>query len=310
VKSGTIDHPKMLNLQARLGIPLNHAVGIMEHLWHWAGRYAPRGDIGKWSDEQIQQAIAPELKRDLIPALIDSKWVDRVSDSAGRLLLHDWSDHCEQRVRKFLLRTGEEFAKSPDGVRTDSGQSPDGVRTDSGQSPDGVQPRARAPEPEPVPAPTPVPVPGCPDTLSLPDSPEAFFKSIREIHPNYRTVTQPQADLAWMDTTRYLQSRPEAARALSKAWMTFVRKSAEKPFPRPCTTWTSFMEEELARLPEAAPGVASRRVEILDTGTDDEHAARRNLLAVQAGQRLKKKKTGAASAAAGDKDKKTGRNEA
>lgn len=147
MKRGTPDHPKTLALMEALQVDLAKAVGTLELLWHFTGRYAPRGDIGKWSPARIAEAVAwGGEPAKLISALLESGWID--SDKTYLLLIHDWPDHCDQTVKKWLTRNGLRFA------------------TKSGRRPDKVRPGSITPLPLPVPKPEPVPVPlpGCPDT--------------------------------------------------------------------------------------------------------------------------------------------------
>lgn len=105
--------------------PLYSAVGIMEMLWHFVGQNAPRGDIGSVPDRQIAAAVAWDGKTDkLIDGLVSSVWLDRHEEY--RLVVHDWPEHCEQSVRKWLLRNKKGFLPvygnySP-GVQPASGQ--------------------------------------------------------------------------------------------------------------------------------------------------------------------------------------------
>lgn len=109
MKRGTPDHPKMGDLARLLKVPRHAAVGILEMLWHWAGKYAIRGDIGRWPDIAIAEAVdwrgKPSL---LIAALINSRWLDESDEF--RLLIHDWPDHCEDNINVALARAGDVFA--------------------------------------------------------------------------------------------------------------------------------------------------------------------------------------------------------
>lgn len=85
----------------------------MELLWHFAARYCPQGDIGKFTDEQIASACDfVETKNTSIQKLMDSlvlaKWLDR--NEKCRLLIHGWSEHADEAVNKFLLRNGLTYA--------------------------------------------------------------------------------------------------------------------------------------------------------------------------------------------------------
>src|SRR5690348_9760858 len=103
MKREAITHTKMKRLCRRLDLPLWQAVGLLESIWHLTAREAPRGDIGKLSDEDITLGIdyrGDESK--LIDALIGSGWLDR--DPVGRLAVHDWADHADDAVHMRLAR--------------------------------------------------------------------------------------------------------------------------------------------------------------------------------------------------------------
>lgn len=103
MKREAIGHTKMKRLCRRLDIPLWQGVGLLESIWHLTAREAPRGDIGKLSDEDI--ALAIDYRGDeskLIEALIASGWLDR--DPVERLVIHDWADHTDDAVHMRLAR--------------------------------------------------------------------------------------------------------------------------------------------------------------------------------------------------------------
>jgi hypothetical protein len=113
VKRGTPEHPKTKALAKLLNIPWAHAVGILELLWHFTAKFAPQGDIGKYSDLVIAQAVGwqrPTGRRGVTPectlsdALVEAKWLDR--DPERRLIVHDWEDHMDQSVERVLARRG------------------------------------------------------------------------------------------------------------------------------------------------------------------------------------------------------------
>jgi len=110
MKRNTIDHPKMRRLARRVG-GRAQAVGILECLWHWAARYAIQGDVGRWPDEDIAEAVYwdgdPE---EIVQHLIECGWVDE--DATHRLVIHDWEDHADESVRKTLKNRGLEWAES------------------------------------------------------------------------------------------------------------------------------------------------------------------------------------------------------
>jgi hypothetical protein len=121
MKQGTTSHPKTADLMEALGIPRYSAVGILESLWHFSRKYAEAGDVGRFSNVQIAQAVdwipapghAPTEERikkadELIAALVRVHWLDE--HPKHRLIVHDWHEHCEDAVHNSLARAVEYFA--------------------------------------------------------------------------------------------------------------------------------------------------------------------------------------------------------
>jgi hypothetical protein len=99
MKRGGPAHPKTLHLAAILHLTKYEAVGVLECLFHWAGAYARRGDIGKFPDAAIADGIG--WKGDpaqLVAALVESRWLTRCD--CHRLRIHDWHEHADQAVKK------------------------------------------------------------------------------------------------------------------------------------------------------------------------------------------------------------------
>lgn len=97
------DHPKLSRLKAILKCGRGEAMGYLEAMWHFAGRYTPQGNIGKYSDEEIEAWI--EWRGDnraLVAALIESGWLD--TDDAHRLVIHDWAQNADELVNTELAR--------------------------------------------------------------------------------------------------------------------------------------------------------------------------------------------------------------
>lgn len=109
IKRGIAEHPKTEDLAERLEIPVGFAVGILEMLAHWTAKNAIRGDVGRWTDQQIARGIRCGVATDLLlAALIESRWLDR--HPTHRLVVHDWHDHADESVRKTLKKRGWTFA--------------------------------------------------------------------------------------------------------------------------------------------------------------------------------------------------------
>ena len=101
MKRGTITHPKTKRLARVLGIPLLHAVGVLESLWHWTAQYAPTGDVSKMAQDLEDGVFWDGKEGVLIPALIQCELLDQYQ---GKIFVHDWAEHCDATVRRYLER--------------------------------------------------------------------------------------------------------------------------------------------------------------------------------------------------------------
>ena len=119
MKLGTLRSPKFLRLARMLGCGKAAAAGHLEALWHFTAEQAPAGDVGRWADEDIEEACFWEGDSGaLLAALIECGWLD--SCTTHRLIVHDWNDHASEMVKKRNKRAGLEFASPtppPDGGR-------------------------------------------------------------------------------------------------------------------------------------------------------------------------------------------------
>lgn len=148
MKRGTPDHPKAKRLAKALGISLVQVVGHLELLWHFTAKYAPRGDIGRFTDEDIEDAIGWSGQSGaLVTALTICGWLDSHSDPVVRIYVHDWHEHADEAVKKALTRAGAAFVCGEVRSRpttADNGRPPE-------PEPEPSQSLAK-PEPEPPPA--------------------------------------------------------------------------------------------------------------------------------------------------------------
>jgi len=108
VKHQTPESMKFRKLQRRLGVSRAVVVGTLELLWIATQKNAPRGDIGKYTDEEIAIECdwedEPEI---LVSALVDYGWLDRCN--TYRLVIHDWESHAPGWIRRQLARSKQSF---------------------------------------------------------------------------------------------------------------------------------------------------------------------------------------------------------
>jgi len=111
MKREAFNHPKMLDLAARLAVSRTHACGIVANLWNWAADTAPQGNIGKWSDGVIARAMEWDGDAmEFVTALVEAGWVDRCTEH--RLVIHDLEDHSPEWLKTKLKRTKKWFYKA------------------------------------------------------------------------------------------------------------------------------------------------------------------------------------------------------
>jgi hypothetical protein len=170
-------HTKQRKLMLYLNVRSYVAVGILESLWALTAREAPRGDIGKLANEDI--AIGIDYDRDpdaLVKALVKAGWLDE--HSTHRLVIHDWHEHADDAVKKYISRNKLTWATleptCPDMSRH--------VQTNPDMS-RPPEPEARSQKPEPMPEPAasePVPE----ETAAAVVSHQSTAEALREYFPD------------------------------------------------------------------------------------------------------------------------------
>ena len=120
-------HPKMLALMRTLAVPHYAAVGVMELIWQFTARYAPRGDIGRYANIDIAESIQwPIGDHDrLINALVEVRYLDQVEKH--RLVVHNWARRCDNTVHRKVAMAGEYFVDGsrPNLVRVHKDKKPE-----------------------------------------------------------------------------------------------------------------------------------------------------------------------------------------
>lgn len=116
MKRGTDRKLKFLLLKQRLRLPVYQVKGILQAIWDFTFDNAPRGDVGRFTDEQICAAI--EYKGDaakLIYALQIEHWLE--PHPIHRFVIHGWKKHAEPFLIQSLKRTG--FAEDDQSIIQD-----------------------------------------------------------------------------------------------------------------------------------------------------------------------------------------------
>ena len=93
-----------------LGLPKYAAAGLLEMLWHYTARFAPTGDVGKWSDAHLAAAMSWEGdSARLIEVLHACGFLDDGIPGC-RWYVHDWHEHADENVHRVLARSHLYFA--------------------------------------------------------------------------------------------------------------------------------------------------------------------------------------------------------
>jgi hypothetical protein len=205
VKRGTPEHPKTIDLAQRLGVPRYVAVGILESLWHFTSEFAPQGNIGKFTDAAIAGHIHWEKTcKELVTSLIEAKWVDKCAKH--RLIVHDWHEHADQTVKRWLDKRSLQFLK-PEQVKRSRGEASHASTKLANASTEKADPPPEAclplPLPLPLPEPLPEPLPRCavlqgrrPAPPDLSFNFEAWFLERMRKHTNPERATNAARLLA------------------------------------------------------------------------------------------------------------------
>jgi hypothetical protein len=179
VKLEALDHPKTLDLAARLEVELPTAIGHLELLWAFTGKKAPQGNIGKWPDGAIARACywmgRPEV---FLLALQESGFID--ADDQHRFTVHDWQEHCPRWVKSKLATLKLEFAADT------SGYTPDDTSGDTSPDSKGREDKPRQGKKSGADAPPPI------DGLNL----EAWNRWLdyrRKLRKPLKPVSMPEA---------------------------------------------------------------------------------------------------------------------
>ena len=111
MKSPALHSLKFSKLKRRLKLSHWQCVGVLESLWLFTQANAPRGDIGKHSDEDIAAAIEWDGDpAEFVGHLKECGWLDTCDQY--RLVVHDWHDHAPRYLKGALYKNGQDFVKA------------------------------------------------------------------------------------------------------------------------------------------------------------------------------------------------------
>jgi 5-methylcytosine-specific restriction endonuclease McrA len=88
------NHPKLIRLATRLGLPRVTAMGHLVSLWLWALDYAEDGSLKGFGAVEIAAGAGwPGDPADFLKSLQECRWMDKMA-------LHDWMDYAGRLVEK------------------------------------------------------------------------------------------------------------------------------------------------------------------------------------------------------------------
>lgn len=189
------EHPKFARLKKELGLSKYQAIGLLEALWHFTGKFALRGNIGKFTDAEIEAWIEwSGLEGAAVKALTVSGWLD--ASHEHRLVVHDWNEHADSTTKKQLGRKEKQLQRERETGPTNTGFVSD-MSTES-----STQTRPPAPAPEPAPAPAPEPVARMPHKENI----SSLVSRIAVAFPKSRLASLTAADVRSEHTVAIIQA--------------------------------------------------------------------------------------------------------
>ncbi len=141
--------PKFRRLMNITGLSRPATAGTLELLWLFAMEQAPSGDVGRWSDMDLEAELDWQGEPgELIAALVSAGWLDRCA--THRLVIHDWADHLpdflQKRVDRGTLTIATLTPCPDDGGHRPPSSANGGIREGKGSE---AKPREAKPSEEP-----------------------------------------------------------------------------------------------------------------------------------------------------------------
>jgi hypothetical protein len=126
-----LSHPKTKRLMRSLVATPNETLGILTRLWWFTMEYAPDGDLGDFSAEDIAEAVGwEEDPKVLLAALQDPGPNKKAHGFLDGLMVHDWDQYGGKLYRKREADAERKRAGRTSAIhRTSNGHPTDGAQT-------------------------------------------------------------------------------------------------------------------------------------------------------------------------------------
>ncbi len=140
MKHSTPESMKFKRLMRRLHESKRGVAGLLELLWISTATNARRGDIGRFSNEEI--AIECDWAGDpdeLVAALVEVGFLD--SSAEHRLIVHDWHIHAPGFIKAWVKSQNTAFCQPDEPAANASSDPPSDRTSDRTSDPPSVRPR-------------------------------------------------------------------------------------------------------------------------------------------------------------------------
>ena len=256
------DHPKFARLKVLLRTNKSGALGYLEGLWHFCGRYTPTGALGKYSDGDIEAWLEWDGEEGaLIAAYVKAGWVDVHPEH--RLVVHDWHQHADDATRKAVSRAKAQFVGlCPDTVETAATEiAKVRMLSDSVGTPAEEITKVRTlsglpePVPEPEPVPVPVPVQKEPSQPSQGRASKSVASQEETLPPDNTEANLKRAVLEEkLDALIGAPRKPPLHDGLESIGLVIARQAPTSPLIHQARSFLQLLHDEFFNRAQAPPG--------------------------------------------------------
>jgi len=147
-KRGTLEHPKTKRLARAMKAPAYSALGLLEAIWQWVGRYTPTGFLTAEELEDCADTIRFDEGGEILGSMLHACGL--LDEMEGGWYIHDWHDHADDSVKKVLAKRGERFANGSE-LRKQVQHAPQEEDAGTVREQDANDTRQPKPKPKPKP---------------------------------------------------------------------------------------------------------------------------------------------------------------